>query len=122
MQDSEPHIDREPSLPRYRVTQATPTANIGVHDFDSLVTHHLGRNRHARVDDGVIVQAEVGRTHAVVGGEIQEIRLGARSATGVEQDRVLFKKDFILEDSRIARGARACEAMRGRPVYQTNPC
>lgn len=82
----------------YRVIQKGLTVNEPVTDFDSLVTHHPGDNRNARMVDGVIVRAEAGRRHAYVGGEIQEIE-SARpgNSYGLKPDQVLLKKDFIIE-------------------------
>ena len=83
-------------LPPYRLIQKGVTVNIPVPDFEGLVTHHPGDNSAARVSNGVVVDGQVGRLHALVGGEIQEI--------GLVREQVLLKKDFILEDSRIAAG------------------
>lgn len=48
-------------------------SNETVTDFDSLVTHHPRANRHAQMLDGRIINGEPGRTHAIMGGEIEEI-------------------------------------------------
>lgn len=90
----------------YRVIQKGRTANIPVTDFESLVTHHPGTNATARVVNGVVTGAEAGRQHAVIDGEIQEIEVRtARRDYGLSENQVLEKKDFILEDSRLANGA-----------------
>jgi len=88
--------DSVDQLPPYRLTQKGVTVNIPVPDFEGLVTHHPGDNSGAHLSNGVVVGGQVGRMHAVVGGEVQEIDLVG--------DQVLLKKDFILEDSRIAAG------------------
>lgn len=88
--------DKTPTT--YRVIQKGVTVNEPVTDFDSLVTHHPGDNRNARMVDGVIVRGEAGRRHAYIGGEIQEIE-SARPGNdyGLRPDQVLLKKDFIIE-------------------------
>lgn len=74
-------------------------ANEAVADFDGLVTHHPRANRHARMQEGVVVNGEAGRTFAIVGGEIEEVDIGQAGRTrGLAPDQVLLKKDFILED------------------------
>lgn len=74
-------------------------SNEAVTDFDSLVTHHPQANRHAHMLDGRIVNGEPGRTHAIIGGEIEEIEMASPGRTrGLGPDQVLLKKDFILED------------------------
>lgn len=94
-------------LPHYRVIQKGVSRNTGVTDFDSLVTHHPGNNAGARVVDGIVIRGEEGRRHAVIGGEIQEIEIAVPGRSyGLEQDRILIKKDFMLEDSRIPSGGR----------------
>lgn len=90
----------------YRVTQlGAPRepdglqSNETVTDFDSLVTHHPNANRHAHMLDGRIVNGEPGRTHAIVGGEIEEIEMAQPGRThNLGPNQVLLKKDFILED------------------------
>ncbi|MEH6419906.1 peptidoglycan-binding domain-containing protein [Pseudomonas sp. CGJS7] len=82
----------------YRVIQKGVTVNEPVTDFDSLVTHHPSDNRNARMVDGVIVRAEVGRRHAYIGGEIQEVEFAKPgNSYGLKPDQVLLKKDFIIE-------------------------
>lgn len=74
-------------------------SNETVTDFDSLVTHHPRANRHAQMLDGRIINGEPGRTHAILGGEIEEIETARPGRTfGLGPDQVLLKKDFILED------------------------
>ncbi len=98
---------QEETLPHYRVIQKGVVRNTGVTDFESLVTHHPGANSGARVVEGVVIRGEEGRRHAVIGGEIQEIEIALPGRSyGLEPDRVLIKKDFMLEDSRIASGGR----------------
>lgn len=75
--------------------------NVPVTDLDSLVTHHPGANHRARLEDGVPVGAEnsLRRSHAVVGGEFQEVqvrRTDRYDSLGAHQ--VLLIKDFILDD------------------------
>jgi peptidoglycan hydrolase-like protein with peptidoglycan-binding domain len=102
--------DEVVELPHYRVIQKDVARNTSVTDFESLVTHHPADNSAARILDGVVIRGEEGRRHAVVGGEIQEIEVPTRGNTYVlKPDQVLIKKDFMLEDSRIAsfgRGVR----------------
>lgn len=95
---------RTPST--YRVTQlGAPRepdglqSNETVSDFDSLVTHHPNANRHAHMLDGRIVNGEPGRTHAIIGGEIEEVDIARPGRThNLGPNQVLLKKDFILED------------------------
>ena len=92
-------------LPPYRQTQKGVTFNIPVPDFEGLITHHPGDNRHAHVEGGVVVDGQKRRTHALIGAEIQEIEVRTASRTfGLTHDQVMLKKDFILEDSQIAAG------------------
>lgn len=91
--------------PPYRLAQAGVTINVPVPDFEGLVTHHPGDNRGARIVNGVVVGGQQNRTQALVGGEVQEVEVRTPGNTfGLAPDRVLLKKDFILEDSRIAEG------------------
>jgi len=93
----------------YRIIQlGAPSPPLGlqknepVSGFGSLVTHHPGANRNARMEDGVVIQGERNRVHAYIGGRLEEIataaptpwRGGDRELSG---DRILLKKDFILE-------------------------
>ncbi len=95
--------DAVEELPRYRILQKDVARNSAVTDFESLVTHHPADNGSARIVDGVVIRGEEGRRHAVIGGEIQEIEVQTRGNTyGLKPDQVLIKKDFMLEDSRIA--------------------
>lgn len=94
-------------LPRYRVVQKGVTANIPVTDFDSLVTHHPGANSGAKVVDGGVRDGERRRRRAVIDSEIQEIEVWTlQDSYGLTRDQVLLKKDFMLEDSRLAIGER----------------
>lgn len=87
-------------------------SNETVTDLDSLVTHHPRANRHARMRDGRIVDGEPGRTHAIVGGEIEEIELARPGrAFGLGPDQVLLKKDFMLEDPDQPTGSAAARAV-----------
>lgn len=89
----------------YRVIQKGRTLNVPVTDYESLVTHHPGTNKDARVVNGVVTGAESGRRHAVIDGEIQEIEVRtARRDFGLTENQVLEKRDFILEDPRLATG------------------
>lgn len=97
--------DKEP--PVYRVRQLSWNsrsgfANVDVHELEDLVTHHPHGNRNARLIDGVVVGGERGRQHALIGGEIQEIAI----VPGFPE-RVLIKKDFLLEDSQLPAGPGA---------------
>ena len=92
-------------MPAYRVIQKGRIVNIGVDDLESLVTHHPDANVNARVVRGVVIDGEARKTHAVIGVEIEEVRSVERvTDTGAHEQRVLMKKDFMLEDSRIASG------------------
>lgn len=75
--------------------------NETVTGFDSLVLHHPGDNRAARMEDGVVVSGQHGRAHAYFGGRLEEIEVprevgGRFRDYGLEPDQVLLKKDFIL--------------------------
>jgi len=105
MKDDAPHTNHTVDLPRYRVIQKGVTVNISVTDFQGLVTHHPGDNAGARVLNGIVVGGEAGRTHAMVGAEIQEIEVCTAAKTfDLAHDQVLIKKDFILENSIIDAG------------------
>jgi len=97
-------------LPHYRVMQLEWDAerkyhNETVTDFDSLVTHHPHDNRGAKIKNGVIVDGQAGRIHALIGGEIQEVEVPRNGRTfDLRPTQVLLKKDFLLEDSRIPAG------------------
>ena len=74
-------------------------SNEVVTDFDSLVTHHPRANRHARMQDGEVINGEAGRAFAIIGGEVEEVEIGQPGRMrGLMPDQVLLKKDFILED------------------------
>ena len=100
------------TLPHYRLIQLEWNNRRGyyndaVADFEDLVTHHPNANRNAALRDGVVIDGESGRRHAVIGGGIQEIAVPTAGRTfGLSPDQVLIKKDFMLEDSRIASGGR----------------
>ncbi|MES2670062.1 MAG: peptidoglycan-binding domain-containing protein [Pseudomonadota bacterium] len=105
--------DEPVELPHYRVIQLEWDAvrgrahNEGVADFEELVTHHPEDNQNATLRNGIVVDGEAGRRHAVIGGEIQEIEVPRPGQTyGLTPDQVLLKKDFMLEDSRIVSGGR----------------
>lgn len=66
--------DAVEELPHYRVIQKNVARNSAVTDFESLVTHHPADNCSARIVDGVVIRGEEGRRHAVIGGEIQEVK------------------------------------------------
>lgn len=94
-------------LPQYRLMQKGVVDNIPVTDFDSLVTHHPSDNSDARVVNGVVIEGEQRRRRAVVDSEIESIEIRTEQRTyDLTSDQVLLKKDFILEDSRLAIGAR----------------
>lgn len=104
----------------YRIIQLGPPrppnglqSNEPVTDFDSLVTHHPGANRDAVMQDGVIIRGQPGRSHAYIGGELQEIEIARNGRDfGLNPDQVLVKKDFILEDPNhpyMSRTARAVD-------------
>ncbi|UYK84508.1 peptidoglycan-binding protein [Xanthomonas sacchari] len=102
--------EKNTQLPHYRVIQLEWDAQRGfrneaVEDFDSLVMHHPQSNRGAHLVNGAVVGGPPGRAFGVIGGEIQEIEVarGGRDF-GLRPDQVLVKKDFILEDPRLATG------------------
>lgn len=98
---------QEAPPPAYRIIQKGPLINIGVADFESLVTHHPSSNANARVVDGVVFRGEAGRRHAVIGGQIDEIAIGVPGGTnGLAPDQVLQKKDFIFENPTVSTGGR----------------
>ncbi|MGH8082836.1 MAG: XVIPCD domain-containing protein [Lysobacter sp.] len=74
-------------------------ANEVVADFESLVTHHPGKNRRAKLEDGRVVGGEGTRQHALIAGEIQEIEIVRNGSDfqGLKSGQVLLKKDFMLE-------------------------
>jgi len=76
--------------------------NESVTDFDSLVTHHPGDNQNARMRDGVFIEGQRARVHALIGGAIEEIEISRRGITYfLKPDQVLLKKDFMLEDPNV---------------------
>lgn len=83
--------------------------NVAVTDLDSLVTHHPGANHRARLEDGVPVEAEnsLRRSHAVVGGEFQEVQAQRTDRYGsLAPNQILLIKDFILDDPKAADSRR----------------
>ena len=96
---------------KYRVIQFAwdnkhKSHNEIVSDFESLVTHHPESNKNAKVINGLVVDAENGRAHALIGGEIQEIEISRNGRTyGLRADQILIKKDLILENSDLPSGA-----------------
>ncbi|MGJ4803136.1 peptidoglycan-binding protein [Luteimonas sp. SDU82] len=76
--------------------------NEAVTGFDSLVLHHPGDNRAARMENGLIVDGQPGRALGYIGGELQDIEIqrhnvaGDFKTYGLKPDQVLLKKDFIL--------------------------
>jgi len=86
--------------------------NEPVNGFDSLVLHHPGDNRAARMQDGVVVDGKGGRAYGYVGGQLQDIevprldRLGRFRTYDLQPDQVLLKKDFILSDPRLDPASR----------------
>ena len=106
-------MDRKPTT--YDVIQLSAPrgaagiqSNAAVVDFDALATHHPGNNRHAYLRDGLVVDGEPRRLHAVIGGEIQEIEMprNGNNYYGLKPDQVLLKKDFMLEIPLAEGGAR----------------
>ncbi len=104
------------ALRSYRVTQYAlpdrerPPRNIGVTDLESLVTHHPLANRNGRLVDGLPaeVENEEARSYAVVGGELQEVKVlrTDRKYRSLAPDQVLLIKDFILDDPSAADSRR----------------
>lgn len=78
--------------------------NEPVTGFDTLVLHHPGDNRAARMQDGVVVGGKGGRAFGYIGGQLQDIEIPRLDRHGrfrtfdLRPDQVLFKKDFILSD------------------------
>ena len=91
--------------------------NEPVGGFDSLVLHHPGDNRAARMQDGVVVDGKGGRAYGFVGGQLQDIevqrldRHGRFRTYDLGPDQVLLKKDFILSDPGLDPASR-----KGRSV------
>lgn len=86
--------------------------NEMVTDFDSLVTHHPRANQYAQMVDGRIIDGELGRLHAIFGGEIEEIEMARPGRSqGLGPDQVLLKKDFILEDPDHPAGSASARAV-----------
>jgi len=77
-------------------------SNEAVTGFHSLVLHHPGDNRAARMENGVVVGGKAGRALGYIGGELQDIEIQRHSVAGefrtygLKPDQVLLKKDFIL--------------------------
>lgn len=93
-------------------TSSRGQVNEPVTSFDSLVTHHPGDNYNAYMRDGVIVEGQAGRTHAYIGGEIQEIEIPRNGNTyGLKADQVLLKKDFMLEDPAQPTGSASARSV-----------
>ena len=70
-------------------------------DLESLVTHHPVANRNAHMEDGVLqgVENPRRRSHAVIGGEFQEVEAARTDEyRDLSSSQVLLVKDFILED------------------------
>lgn len=110
----------------YRVIQLGPPRGASqaqrnelVSDFDSLATHHPGDNRNARIQDGLVVNGQPRRAHALIDGEIQEIEIARNGNAyfGLKPDQVLLKKDFMLEHPGLQQGSAAArEVMVPSPV------
>lgn len=98
--------------PRYGDGSVSVTPRQGVQNnepvsgFDSLVLHHPGDNRAARMVDGVVVGGKAGRVFAHIDGRLQEIEYPRKDGNGrlrtydLLPDQVLVKRDFILSDPR----------------------
>jgi murein DD-endopeptidase MepM/ murein hydrolase activator NlpD len=80
--------------------------NEPVTGFDSLVLHHPGDNRAARMVDGTVIAGKAGRAFAYIDGSLQEIEYprhdkeGRLHTYGLMPNQVMVKKDFILSDPR----------------------
>ena len=96
--------------PRYRDGSVSTTHKQGVQNnesvsgFDSLVLHHPGDNRAARMVDGVVIAGKAGRVFAHIDGRLQEVEYSREDEKGrlrtydLLPDQVLVKRDFILSD------------------------
>lgn len=97
--------------PRYRDGSVSMTHQQGVQrnepvaGFDSLVLHHPGDNRAARMVEGLVIEGKDGRAFAHIDARLQEVEYarkkgGVFNSYGLESDQVLIKRDFILSDPR----------------------
>ena len=97
--------------PRYRDGGVSMTHQQGVQrnepvaGFDSLVLHHPGDNRAARMVEGLVIEGKDGRAFAHIDARLQEVEYarkkgGVFNSYGLESDQVLIKRDFILSDPR----------------------
>lgn len=99
-----------PRLRDGRVTTAHQQGvqhNEPVTGFDSLVLHHPGDNRAARVVDGAVVGGKLDRAFAYIDGRLQEVEYARRLDDGrfktydLKPDQVLIKRDFILSNPNL---------------------
>jgi peptidoglycan hydrolase-like protein with peptidoglycan-binding domain len=76
--------------------------NEPVTGFDSLVLHHPGDNRAARMVDSAVIDGKPGRAFAHIDGRLQEVEYPRFVGKGVfrsydlQPDQVLIKRDYIL--------------------------
>lgn len=103
--------------PRYRDGTISTTHQQGVQrnepvaGFDSLVLHHPGDNRAARMVEGRVIEGKDGRAFAYIDTRLQEIEYprkkgGAFNSYDLQSDQVLIKRDFILSDPRYGSMSR----------------
>lgn len=103
--------------PRYRDGSISTTHQQGVQrnesvpGFDSLVLHHPGDNRAARMVQGIVIEGKDGRAFAYIDANLQEIeyprkKSGTFNSYGLQSDQVLIKRDFILSDPRYGSMSR----------------
>lgn len=103
--------------PRYRDGTISTTHRQGVQrnepvaGFDSLVLHHPGDNRAARMVEGRVIEGKDGRAFAYIDTRLQEIEYprkkgGAFNSYDLQSDQVLIKRDFILSDPRYGSMSR----------------
>jgi len=94
--------------PRYRDGSVSTIHKQGIQhnepvtSFDSLVLHHPGDNRAARMVDSVVIEGKSGRALAYIDGRLQEVEYVRRLDDGrfktydLQPDQVLIKRDFML--------------------------
>ena len=94
--------------PRYRDGSVSTIHKQGIQlnepvtGFDSLVLHHPGDNRAARMVDSVVIEGKAGRAFAYIDGRLQEVEYVRRLDDGrfktydLQPDQILIKRDFML--------------------------
>ena len=94
--------------PRYRDGSVSTIHKHGIQHnepvtgFDSLVLHHPGDNRAARMVDGVVTDGKADRAFAYIDGRLQEVEYvrwlddGRFKTYDLQPDQILIKRDFML--------------------------